>query len=189
MSHQHLSLQILPSIAENVSDPDPSLDRRAMLVGTLLGLLGLADGRAPAAPINPEETAVVLPRDLKWAPWPGLPPHSGEMAKLYGDLNQKGPYLVFMKWNPGYYSAPHSYATDRLSVVLSGIWWVNSGNDFDPAHCVPVSSGGFVRRVARTPHYDGVPKDSKEPAIIALFGMGPVELKLVDPDKPGWRTV
>src|SRR6266446_427115 len=26
----------------------------------------------------------------------------------------------------------HSYATDRLSLVLSGTWWVNSGADFDP---------------------------------------------------------
>jgi hypothetical protein len=86
-------------------------------------------------------------------------------------------------------SAPHSYATDRLSVVVSGTWWVNSGKDFDPDHCVPVPAGGFVRRVARTPHYDGVKKDAKEPAVIAIFGTAPVKLKLVDPDKPGWRRL
>jgi len=45
-------------------------------------------------------------------------------------------------------SAPHSYATDRLSLVLSGTWWVNSGDDFDPDNTVPVSASGFVRRVA-----------------------------------------
>jgi len=64
--------------------------------------------------------------------------------------------LVLMKWYPGYASAPHSYPTDRLSLVLSGTWWVNSGADFDPDATVPVPAGGFVRRVARTPHYDGV---------------------------------
>lgn len=37
---------------------------------------------------------------------------------------------MFMKWHPGYMSAPHHYATDRLSVVLSGACWVNSGKDF-----------------------------------------------------------
>ena len=78
------------------------------------------------------------------------------MATLYGGLDQPGPYLVLMKWYPGYRSAPHSYATDRLSLVLSGTWWVNSGTDFDPDDTVPVPAGGFVRRVARTPHYDGV---------------------------------
>ena len=94
-----------------------------------------------------------------------------------------------MKWYPGYMSAPHSYATDRLSLVLSGTWWVNSGADFDPDNTVPVPAGGFVRRVAGTPHYDGVKRGAKQPAVIALFGLAPVQLKLVDPAKPSWRKV
>ena len=52
-----------------------------------------------------------------------------------------------------------------------------------------MAAGGFVRRVARTPHYDGVKKDAKEPAVIAIFGTGPVNLKLVDPDRPLWRKL
>ncbi len=36
------------------------------------------------------------------------------MATLYGGLDKAGPYLVLMKWYPGFMSAPHSYATDRL---------------------------------------------------------------------------
>jgi hypothetical protein len=85
--------------------------------------------------------------------------------------------------------APDSYATDRRSLVLSGTWWVNSGPDFDPNRTVSVPAGGFVRRVAHTAHYDGVKHDAKEPTIIALFGIAPVELTLVDPSKPGWRQV
>jgi hypothetical protein len=40
-----------------------------------------------------------------------------------------------------------------------------------------------------TPHYDGVKRDAKEPAVIALFGIAPVDLTLVDPGRPGWRQV
>jgi hypothetical protein len=29
-------------------------------------------------------------------------------------------------------SAPHFDRTDRLCVVISGVWWCNSGRDFDP---------------------------------------------------------
>ena len=152
-------------------------------------LLEFFPERTEGSPINPDETIVTLPRDIQWNAWTGLPPHSGEMAALYGDLNTPGPYLVFMKWHPGWMSAPHTYATDRLSVVVSGTWWVNSGEDFDPDDCVPVPAGGYVRRVARTPHYDGVKKHAKQPAIIALFGMGPVEFQLVDPSKPAWRKL
>ena len=108
---------------------------------------------------------------------------------LYGDVNKPGLYLVMMKWNPGWFSAPHSYATDRIQVVVSGTWWVNSGPDFAPQDAVPVPAGGFVKRAARTPHYDGVPRHVKEPVVVAVFGMGPVDLQLSDPDKPAWRRV
>jgi hypothetical protein len=165
--------------------------RRGMLVAPILAALPLAlsGATAGAGQIDPTETAVTLADAIKWSAWSGGPPHRGEVASLYGDLDKPGPYLVLMKWNPGYMSAPHSYATDRFSLVLSGTWWVNSGADFDPNNAVPVSAGGFVRRVARTPHYDGVKCEAKEPAVIALFGIAPVKLHLVDPDRPAWRRV
>ena len=190
MSHHHL-LESLHSALAAASDPGPDLTRRTALLAPLLAAVPLAFSwrRAEASEINPKETIVVLPKDIKWTTWSGLPEHSGEMATLYGGLDKPGPYLVLMKWYPGFMSAPHSYATDRLCVVVSGAWWVNSGDDFDPDHCVPAPAGSFVRRVARTPHYDGVMKDAKEPAVIAIFGTAPVDLKLVDPDKPSWRQL
>jgi len=48
-------------------------------------------------------------------------------------------------------------------------------------------NGGFVRRVAHTPHYDGVKKSAAERVVIEIFGAGPVDLQLVDPSKPAWR--
>jgi hypothetical protein len=172
-------------------DDDVGLSRRALLFGMLIGSLGLAvSGKlAQASAINPSETQITLPDAIKWNAWRGAPSHSSEMATLYGGLDKPGPYLVLMKWYPGYMSAPHYYATDRLSLVLSGTWWVNSGADFDPDSTVPVPAGGFVRRVADTPHYDGVKSAGKEPAVIALFGIAPVHLKLIDPGKPGWRKI
>jgi hypothetical protein len=167
------------------------LSRRALLLSILAGGLQLAASGtiARASAINPSETQITPPDAIKWITWSGAPPHIGEMATLYGGLDKPGPYLVLMKWYPGYMSAPHSYATDRLSLVMSGTWWVNSGADFDPDSTVPVPAGGFVRRVAGTPHYDGVKRGAKQPAVIALFGIAPVQLKLVDPGKPSWRKI
>ncbi|WP_204082959.1 hypothetical protein [Asanoa ishikariensis] len=79
------------------------------------------------------------------------------------------------------------YRTDRLCVVVSGTWWCNSGDDFDPGSAVPVPAGGFVRRVAGTPHYDGVLADASQPAVIAISGLGPVDQTWIDPTQSWWR--
>jgi hypothetical protein len=174
------------------ADHSISSTRRELLITPFLAAVTLTmfDASARAGQINPAETAITLPDAIRWNNWiSGFPPHSGEMATLYGGLDKSGPYLVLMKWYPGYMSAPHSYVTDRLSLVLSGTWWVNSGADFDPNNTVPVPAGGFVRRAAGTPHYDGVKRDAKEPVVIALFGIAPVHFALVDPSKPAWRQV
>jgi hypothetical protein len=179
--------------ASSARAADASADgtRRMLLLAPVIASLPLVlkTGAARAGKIDPSGTTVTLPDALKFVPWSGGPVGSGEMAALYGSLDKPGPYLVLMKWHPGYMSAPHTYLTDRLSVVVSGTWWVNSGADFDPNNTVPVPAGGFVLRHAHTPHYDGVPRSEKEPAVIALFGMGPVGLELVDPSKPPWRLV
>jgi hypothetical protein len=146
----------------------------------LLAMLGgiaplLLTGGAEASPIDTNQTMYTLPEDIKFNPQDGAPPKSVESAFLYSHPSKQG--------------APHSYASDRLCVVLSGTWWINSGADFDPAHTVPVPAGTFVRRIARTWHYDGVPRGEAGPATIAICGIGPVDIRLSEPDKPLARAV
>jgi hypothetical protein len=112
-----------------IADHEICSTRRGLLLAPLLAALPLAlsQTEALAGKINPSETQVTTPGAIKWSGWiKGFPPRSGEMATLYGGLDLPGPYLVLMKWYPGYMT-PHTYATDRLSLVLSGTWWVNSG--------------------------------------------------------------
>ena len=166
--------------------PD-TLPRRDLLIAPMLA--ALVSSAAHASLLDPTETILTLPANIPWKIHPGDPIDSTASAALYGSRTAHGIYYELIKWHPGYMSAPHSYATDRLCVVVSGTWWVNSGADFDPARCVPVPAGTFVHRVAHTPHYDGVVANGKEPAVIAICGIAPVGMRDIDPSKPGWRKV
>ena len=77
--------------------------------------------------LDPRQTLITLPDEIPWQVPDGAPPDSVAEAVLAGAEEQEGSYLVLMKWFPGWMSAPHTYVTDRLCVVVSGVWWCNSG--------------------------------------------------------------
>jgi hypothetical protein len=176
--------------APEVDLKDFAATRRGLLLAPLLAALPAALIADPAHAIDPNETQVMLPDQYQWKPGlPDAPAQSVETVPVFGATDKPGLYVVLIKWHPGFMSAPHTYVTDRLCFVISGTWWVNSGENFEPENTVPVPAGGFVRRVAHTPHYDGVRKGGKEPAVIGIFGQAPIEFKLVDPTKPRVRAV
>jgi len=165
--------------------------RRHLIAAPLLTMAAMALRAKPGrtAGVDPTMTIVKRPDEIPFKPLYNFPPGTAESATMFGDIRSPGQYFVIIRWRPGYMSAPHWYETDRLCVVLSGTWYVASGEDFAPDATVAVPAGSFVHRVAKTPHYDGVKRGAAEPAIIAISGIGPITYHLTDPTKPGWREV
>src|ERR1700740_1316221 len=90
------------SVTASPSEFASNVTRRTALRSTRIGLFGapmagllleFASGEAQAGPIDPNQTFVVEPNDIKFKPWQGLPAGSGEMAMMYGDLTKPAPYL------------------------------------------------------------------------------------------------
>jgi len=108
-----------------------------------------------------------LPADIKWV---RNAAGTNEQAILFGDPAKPGPYVVRLKWLPGNMSRPHVHPNDRFFVVISGTWWVGSGETFNPASTVAMPPGSYVVHYANKPHYDGA-KDGE--TVIQVWGMGP----------------
>ena len=124
---------------------DLTPNRRNLLVAPMLaafasGMAG-AFATAEAAGVDPTMTIVVPPDQIPWMPLYNFPPGMAEQANMVSKIGDPGQYFALIRWHPGYMSAPHFYETDRLCVVVSGTWYVASGEDFAPGSTVPVPAG------------------------------------------------
>ena len=136
----------------------------------LLGMLGVAAATASARSAEPDPAVLSyrLPDDVAWVDsttFPGL-----QSAVLYGDPDKPGPYAVRNRFSPGSFSRPHFHPNDRLIVVLSGTWWVGTGEKFDPESTKPMPAGSFVVHHAGKIHYDGAKNEACE---VLIYGIGP----------------
>ena len=134
-----------------------------------IAVLAMAMAAPPgnAADIDRAAVDFTPPSEIKWV---RNAAGTNEQAILYGHPAKPGPYVVRIKWLPGNMSRPHFHPNDRFFVVISGIWWMGTGETFDPDSTVPAPAGSYVIHYANKVHYDGA-KD--EEAVIQVWGMGP----------------
>jgi hypothetical protein len=119
-----------------------------------------------SADLNPAAVLYKLPSQIHWTEGLG----GASMAVMQGDPAKPGLYVVLVKWSPHHMSHPHFHPNDRFITVISGTWWVGSGNKFDPESTVPMPAGSFVTHFGKQVHFDGA-KD--EEAVIEIVGEGP----------------
>jgi hypothetical protein len=118
------------------------------------------------AGLNPAALAYTLPSQIKWV----TSPSGSSQAVLAGDPAKPGLYVVLTKWSPHHMSRPHFHPNDRFITVISGTWWVGTGNKYDPDSTVAMPAGTFVTHFGKQVHYDGA-KD--EEAVLEIVGEGP----------------
>lgn len=123
-------------------------------------------GSVSVADLNPAAISIQMPNQIKWI----SNGNGAEIAKLVGDPAKPGWYVYLNKWTPNHMSRPHFHQYDRYITVLSGTWWVGTGNKYDPDSTVPVPAGSFVTHFAKQIHYDGA-KDVE--CVLEIAGQGP----------------
>lgn len=130
-------------------------------------LIGLGTAAPVHAEIDPAAVQFTKAEDIKWV---RNAAGTNETAVLFGDPSKPGPYVVRLKWLPGNMSRPHFHPHDRFFIVISGTWWMGTGEKFDPDSTVGAPAGSYVVHHANQIHYDGA---KNEEVIIQVSGMGP----------------
>jgi len=119
----------------------------------------------------------VLPHDVDFEPFASFPP-GVELAVVVGDPTKPGPYTIRVKAPAGAKLMPHRHHEDRVYTVISGVFYIGQGEDFDPDKLQAYPPGAVVVLPGDTPHFHWAKSGEYITQVTAL---GPISLDYVHP--------
>jgi quercetin dioxygenase-like cupin family protein len=140
----------------------------------------LADGDIQMAfPTNPLTYAVpraILPDDVEWRVFPAFPA-SARIAVIAGNPQQPGPYTIRVKMPRGESMMPHKHPEDRIYTVISGVFYIGLGNNFDSQKLEAYPPGSIVFLPGNTAHFHHAKSGEY---VTQVSAVGPLGLEYLD---------
>lgn len=132
----------------------------------------------------PSEGVMMNPSDIKWGPAPPVLPKGAKAAVLFGDPGKPGPFVMRLMTPGGTYKiAPHWHTNAEVLTVISGTFYLGSGDKLDMSKGHTLKAGGFHYLPAKAHHY----AYAKGPTVVQINGEGPFDITYIneadDPSK------
>ena len=118
----------------------------------------------------------MLPEDIEWKPFPAFPP-SARLAVVVGDPSQPGAYVIRVKVPTGVKLMPHRHPENRIYTVISGVFYIGLGEQFDAHQLRAFPPGGVIVLPGGTPHFHWAKSGEYVSQVTAL---GPLGLEYVN---------
>lgn len=119
----------------------------------------------------------IMPEDIDWKPFAAFPP-SVRLAVLVGQPSQEGPYVIRVKVPRGVKLMPHKYPEDRAYTVISGVFYIGLGNQFEAGKLEAYPSGAVIVLPGDTAHFHWAKSGEY---ITQVNAIGPLGLDYVNP--------
>jgi quercetin dioxygenase-like cupin family protein len=128
----------------------------------------------------------VLPEDVEWRPFAAFPP-GAQLAVVVGHPTEPGPYVTRVKVSLGVKLMPHMHPEDRVYTVISGVFYIGLGDEFDSEKLQAYPPGSVIVLPGGTPHFHWAKSGEYVSQITAI---GPLGMEYVNPsDDPRNETL
>jgi uncharacterized RmlC-like cupin family protein len=94
----------------------------------------------------------ILPENLDWKSFAAFPP-SVRLAVIAGQPSEPGPYMMRVKVPDGVKLMPHRHSEHRIYTVISGVFHIGVGEEFDSDKLEAYPPGAVVVLPGDTPHF------------------------------------
>ena len=132
----------------------------------------------PAHQPDQDRFHAIRPEDVQWITFPAYPP-AVRLAIVVGDPTKAGPYTIRVKVPGGNKFMPHRHPEDRVYTVLSGVFYIGLGEEFDESKLTAYAPGSIVVLPGNQPHFHWAKSGEYITQVTAL---GPLGLDYIDPD-------
>jgi quercetin dioxygenase-like cupin family protein len=94
----------------------------------------------------------VLPEEIVWHQHPALPSGTG-LAVIVENPSTTGPYTIRVRVPSGTKVMPHTHREHRIYTVISGVFYIGVGGEFDEDEVKAYPPGSVVVLPGNTPHF------------------------------------
>ncbi|MGB8915410.1 MAG: cupin domain-containing protein [Candidatus Sulfotelmatobacter sp.] len=118
----------------------------------------------------------VLSEDINWKPFAAFPP-SVRLAVIVGQPSEAGPYTIRVRVPHGVKLMPHRHPEDRVYTVISGVFYIGLGDQFDAATLQAYPPGSVIVLPGNTSHFHWAKSGEYVTQVAAI---GPLGLEYVN---------
>ena len=126
-----------------------------------------------------DQLKTILPENTEWKPFAAFPP-SVRLAVLAGQPSEPGPYTIRVKVPAGVKLMPHRHPEDRVYTVISGVFYIGLGDEFDADKLGAYPPGAVIVLPGRTSHFHWAKSGEYVSQVTAI---GPLGLEYVNAEE------
>ncbi len=119
----------------------------------------------------------IRPENIQWMPYPAIG-KDGHTAVIVGNPSMPAPYVVRVKVGSGLKLMPHTHPEDRIYTVISGVFYIGQGKEFDPGKLVAYPPASVIVLPGNTPHFHWAKSGEY---VTQIYGLGPLGTSYVEP--------
>ena len=119
----------------------------------------------------------ILPEDVNWQSFSAFPP-SMRLAVVVGHPTESGPYVIRVKAPGGMKVMPHTHPEDRIYTIISGVFYIGLGEEFDGDKVKAYPPGSVIILPGNTPHFHWAKSGEYVAQVTAI---GPLGLEYLNP--------
>lgn len=126
--------------------------------------------------LSPKTFNSINSENIVWNSFPAFP-EKVKLAILVGNPSKPEPFIVRVKVPNGEKIMPHSHPEDRIYTVISGVFYIGIGNEFDETKLKAYPPGSVIILPGNTPHFH-LAKSGEY--VSQVYAIGPLGLDYLD---------